>query len=58
MRLLRRAIERDGQGEVMLLPEQEEDMWHAFNLIAVGDRLKASAIRYGPREVVVVLLIL
>ncbi len=30
---------------VSMTPEEPEDMWHAYNLIAVGDRLRASAIR-------------
>lgn len=31
---------------VVLVPEEAEDMWHAYNLIAVGDRLKSTTIRY------------
>jgi hypothetical protein len=27
------------------MPEEPEDMWHAYNLIAAGDRLRAAAIR-------------
>ncbi|CAH3040495.1 unnamed protein product, partial [Porites lobata] len=30
---------------VVLAPEEAEDMWHAYNLIAVGDRLKSTTIR-------------
>jgi protein pelota len=30
---------------VVLVPEEPEDMWHAYNLIAVGDLIKASTIR-------------
>ena len=30
---------------VVLVPDEAEDMWHAYNLIAVGDRLKATTIR-------------
>ena len=29
-----------------LMPDEAEDMWHAYNLIAVGDRLRATTIRY------------
>ena len=29
-----------------LIPDEPEDMWHAYNLIAVGDRLRATTIRY------------
>ncbi|KJE95493.1 translation factor pelota [Capsaspora owczarzaki ATCC 30864] len=45
MRLLKREIERDQTGSVLLLPEEAEDMWHAYNLIAVGDKLRASTVR-------------
>lgn len=45
MRLIKQSIERDGSGFVTLLPEEPEDMWHAYNLIRPMDALKASAIR-------------
>lgn len=28
-----------------LLPEEEDDLWHAYNLIAVGDHLQAVTVR-------------
>ena len=45
MRLIQRSIEKDGEGLITLYPEEPEDMWHAYNLIRPGDRLRASAIR-------------
>lgn len=45
MKLLSRHIEKDGSGQVSMIPEEAEDMWHAYNLIAPGDRLRATAIR-------------
>src|SRR5205807_940850 len=45
MRLIKQQIERDGHGTVTLYPEEPEDMWHAYNLIRVGDTLRASAVR-------------
>ncbi|KAI1007278.1 hypothetical protein K3495_g948 [Podosphaera aphanis] len=45
MRLIKQNIERDGSGTATLFPEESEDMWHAYNLIATGDELRASAIR-------------
>ncbi|KAJ6263376.1 hypothetical protein Dda_1939 [Drechslerella dactyloides] len=45
MRLIKQQIERDGSGIVTLYPEEPEDMWHAYNLIRVGDTLRASAVR-------------
>ncbi|EON69861.1 translation factor pelota [Coniosporium apollinis CBS 100218] len=46
MRLIKSQIERrDGSGFATLLPEEPEDMWHAYNLIRPADLLRASAIR-------------
>lgn len=46
MRLIKQSIEkRDGSGSATLLPEEPEDMWHAYNLIRPTDLLRASAIR-------------
>jgi len=45
MRLVKRNINGDGSGAVTLCPEEPEDMWHAYNLVLVGDFLTASAIR-------------
>jgi len=45
MKLIRKALEKDGQGEVTFVPTEPEDMWHAYNLIAVGDCLRATTIR-------------
>ena len=30
---------------VNLIPEEAEDMWHAYNLVAVGDSVRSTAIR-------------
>ncbi|KFM65584.1 Protein pelota, partial [Stegodyphus mimosarum] len=45
MKLLHKYVEKDGSGSVTLLPEESEDMWHAYNLIAEGDTLKSTTIR-------------
>lgn len=61
MRLIKQNIERDGSGTITLFPEEPEDMvsppvlhslqtntfpqWHAYNLIAPSDLLRASAVR-------------
>lgn len=31
--------------QVTLIPEEAEDMWHSYNLLQVGDSLRASTIR-------------
>lgn len=50
MRLVKRNINNDGSGAVTLCPEEPEDMWHAYNLVLVGDYLTASAIRRVTNE--------
>lgn len=31
---------------IVLIPEEAEDMWQAYNIIREGDRVRASTIRY------------
>ncbi|KAI0736173.1 pelota [Fomitopsis betulina] len=45
MKLVGKHIDKDGSGHVTLRPEDNEDMWHLYNLIAPGDRVRAPAIR-------------
>ena len=45
MRLIIKNIDRGSSGELKLEPEEQEDMWHAYNLITVGDGLRASTVR-------------
>ncbi|XP_041094692.1 protein pelota homolog [Polyodon spathula] len=45
MKLLSKDIEKDNCGQVALVPEEPEDMWHTYNLLQVGDSLRASTIR-------------
>ncbi|GAA5977326.1 hypothetical protein JCM11641_000065 [Rhodosporidiobolus odoratus] len=45
MLLVRKHIDRDGSGSVTLRPQDDEDMWHAYNLIQKGDELRGSAVR-------------
>lgn len=45
MKLIHKYLEKDGGGTVTLLPEEPEDMWHAYNLVAEGDTLRATTIR-------------
>ncbi|KAM9462820.1 protein pelota homolog [Clarias gariepinus] len=45
MKLVHKDIEKDNAGQVTLIPEEAEDMWHTYNLIQVGDSLRASTIR-------------
>jgi len=45
MKLVGKEIERDGSGHVTLRPEDDEDMWHVYNLIGEGDEVRAPAVR-------------
>ncbi|GFQ72928.1 protein pelota [Trichonephila clavata] len=45
MKLTHKNLEKDGSGSVTLIPEDPEDMWHAYNLIAEGDTLRSTTIR-------------
>jgi len=46
MRVIHRNIlSKDGSGTFKLLPETPEDMWHCYNLIAVGDHLQTTTTR-------------
>ncbi|CAH2241230.1 protein pelota [Pararge aegeria] len=45
MKLVFKNIDKDGSGCIALVPEEPEDMWHAYNLIAEGDVVTASTVR-------------
>lgn len=51
MKLIHKNInDKDKSGVVALVPEESEDMWHAYNLIAEGDSVRASTIRKVQNE--------
>jgi len=45
MKLIQKDIDKHSSGSVTLVPEEAEDMWHAYNLVAVGDSLRSTTIR-------------
>lgn len=45
MKLVHKNLEKDGAGSITLEPQETEDMWHAYNLIAQQDQVRASTIR-------------
>ncbi|CAD7940087.1 unnamed protein product [Amoebophrya sp. A120] len=46
MKLLRKNIDAaTSAGSVVVIPEESEDMWHLYNLVAVGDRITAQTWR-------------
>jgi len=50
MKILKILVEKDGTGQVDLIPDESEDMWHAYNLIVRGDRVKTKTIRRVAKE--------
>uniref|UniRef100_A0A0E0DJH1 Protein pelota homolog n=1 Tax=Oryza meridionalis TaxID=40149 RepID=A0A0E0DJH1_9ORYZ len=50
MKLVHRSLARNGPGSVKLVPEEEDDLWHAYNLIVPGDTLQAVTVRKVLRE--------
>ncbi|KAF8917887.1 eRF1 domain 1-domain-containing protein [Mucidula mucida] len=45
MKLVNKFIDKHGAGHVTLRPEDDEDMWHLYNLIQKDDLVRAPAIR-------------
>ncbi|XP_054749278.1 protein pelota homolog [Lytechinus pictus] len=45
MKLVSKDFEKDGAGQLTLIPENPEDMWHAYNLVAPGDSLRSTTVR-------------
>jgi protein pelota len=45
MKILHRSILKDGRGSVKLLPQEDDDMWHLYHLLAPSDLLTASSFR-------------
>ncbi|KAK3609806.1 hypothetical protein CHS0354_029844 [Potamilus streckersoni] len=50
MKLVSRDIDKNDSGSVSLIPEEAEDMWHAYNLITIGDTLRSTTIRKVQNE--------
>jgi len=50
MKLLQKSFEKDGSGAATLICEEAEDLWHLYNIAAVGDTIKASTIRKVQKE--------
>lgn len=50
MKLVHRDFSYNGPGSVKIIPEEDDDMWHAYNLIAAGDTVRAVTVRKVLRE--------
>ncbi|KAM3722866.1 Protein pelota [Dirofilaria immitis] len=45
MKQFKRNIDKNGAGEVTLLCDEAEDMWHIYNLVRIGDKVRCTTIR-------------
>lgn len=45
MKILKRALEPNGSGEITVLCEEQEDLWHLYNLIQKGDLVTCKTYR-------------
>lgn len=45
MKLVSKNVTKEGEGDVTLIPEEPEDMWHAYNIISEGDSVRSTTIR-------------
>jgi len=51
MKILQKAINgKNKQGQVILISENDEDMWHLYNIIRPGDSFKSAGIRKVKNE--------
>eukprot|EP01023_Acetabularia_acetabulum_P063481 TRINITY_DN7977_c0_g1_i1.p1 TRINITY_DN7977_c0_g1~~TRINITY_DN7977_c0_g1_i1.p1 ORF type:complete len:382 (-),score=71.96 TRINITY_DN7977_c0_g1_i1:157-1302(-) len=50
MKLVKRNFNKDGEGSIQLIAEENEDMWHAYNLIRAGDNITANTFRKISRD--------
>ncbi len=46
MKLLGKQLDKSNAGRIKLQPQEPEDLWHAFNIIVVGDRVTAKTLRF------------
>eukprot|EP01006_Ploeotia_vitrea_P061001 TRINITY_DN77030_c0_g1_i1.p1 TRINITY_DN77030_c0_g1~~TRINITY_DN77030_c0_g1_i1.p1 ORF type:complete len:426 (+),score=54.79 TRINITY_DN77030_c0_g1_i1:62-1339(+) len=50
MKFLKKEVDTHGMGCVALMPEDEEDIWHLYNLIMIGDNVKCKTLRKVQHE--------
>ena len=51
MKLLKKDISaKDGSGYISLLPHTPEDLWHTYNLLQNGDRIRCTTLRKVNKE--------
>lgn len=50
MKLAHKDLIRGGPGSVKIIPEEPDDLWHAYNLVSQGDSVLAVTVRKVMRE--------
>ena len=45
MKIHKKRIDKSGNGLIVVTPEQEEDLWHLYNLVQRGDSIKTGTFR-------------
>ena len=45
MRIIKRSIDKFGNGAVVVIPTDEEDLWHLYNVLNRGDAIRAGTFR-------------
>mmetsp|Transcript_26600 Transcript_26600/g.58407 ORF Transcript_26600/g.58407 Transcript_26600/m.58407 type:complete len:463 (-) Transcript_26600:209-1597(-) len=50
MKVLGQKFEKDGKGSATLIAEESEDLWHLYNLVALGDSVSAMTYRKVQRD--------
>uniref|UniRef100_A0A6U2Y014 Protein pelota homolog n=2 Tax=Lotharella globosa TaxID=91324 RepID=A0A6U2Y014_9EUKA len=45
MKLVYKNLEKDGKGSISLVAQEDEDMWHVYNLVQEGDKIRALTFR-------------
>jgi protein pelota len=51
MKLLKKQISaKDGSGMVLIRPDTSEDLWHAYNLLQIGDLVRCTTVRKIVKE--------
>lgn len=50
MKILKRSFKKGSEGYIVIIPTDEEDLWHIYNLIQVGDCIRMGTVRKIVKE--------
>ena len=57
MKIINKKLIKNHEGTLTLLPQGEEDMWHIYNLLMVGDSIQSTTYRKVQTVVILVVLL-